>query len=163
MSQPSATQDSAPTVTGIAKTYPQTVAVMTLEPDVEKVFHEDSYGYRPGRSPQDAVAACRKRCWEKNWVVDMDVKAFFDSVSWDLALKAVARHTDQKWVLLYVERWLKAPMLMPDGTLAERTQGTPQGGLCSAEHNPPYAQCRVMRSAGPPALVGAGSASEHCA
>lgn len=109
----------------------QTVAVMTLEPDVEKVFHEDSYGYRPGRSPQDAVAACRKRCWEKNWVVDMDVKAFFDSVSWDLALKAVACHTDQKWVLLYVERWLKAPMLMPDGTLTERTRGTPQGGPIS--------------------------------
>ncbi len=109
----------------------QTVAVMTLEPDVEKVFHEDSYGYRPGRAPQDAVAACRKRCWEKNWVVDMDVKAFFDSVSWDLALKAVACHTDQKWVLLYVERWLKAPMLMPDGTLTERTQGTPQGGPIS--------------------------------
>jgi hypothetical protein len=56
----------------------QTVAVMTLEPNVEKVFHEDSYGYRPGRSPQDAVAACRKRCWEKNWVVDMDVKAFLN-------------------------------------------------------------------------------------
>src|SRR6516162_8144359 len=63
--------------------------------------------------------------------VDMDVKAFFDSVSWDLALKAVARHTDQKWVLLYVERWLKAPMLMPDGTLTERTRGTPQGGPIS--------------------------------
>jgi RNA-directed DNA polymerase len=109
----------------------QTVAVMTLEPDVEKVFHDDSYGYRPGRSPVDAVAACRERCWEKNWVVDLDVKAFFDSVSWDLVLKAVARHTDQKWVLLYVERWLKAPMLMPDGTLAERTQGTPQGGPVS--------------------------------
>ena len=109
----------------------QTVAVMTLEPNVEKVFHEDSYGYRPGRSPLDAVAACRKRCWEKDWVVDMDVKAFFDSVSWDLALKAVACHTDQKWVLLYVERWLKAPMLMPGGTLTERTRGTPQGGPIS--------------------------------
>ena len=107
------------------------MAVMALEPDVEKVFHEDSYGYRPGRSPQDAVAACRKRCWEKSWVVDMDVKAFFDSVSWDLALRAVACHTDQKWVLLYVERWLKAPMLMPDGTLTERTRGTPQGGPIS--------------------------------
>jgi group II intron reverse transcriptase/maturase len=109
----------------------QTVAVLALEPAVEKVFHPDSYGYRPGRSPIDAVAACRKRCWKKDWVVDLDVKAFFDSVSWDLALKAVARHTDQKWVLMYVERWLKAPMLMPDGTLTERTQGTPQGGPIS--------------------------------
>ena len=109
----------------------QTVAVLALEPEVEKVFHEDSYGYRPGRSPLDAVGMCRKRCWEKDWVVDMDVKAFFDSVPWDLALKAVARHTESAWVLLYVERWLKAPMRMPDGTLTERTQGTPQGGPIS--------------------------------
>jgi len=109
----------------------QTVTVLALEPAVEKVFHPDSYGYRPGRSPIDAVAACRKRCWKRDWVVDLDVKAFFDSVSWDLALKAVARHTDQKWILMYVERWLKAPMLMPDGTLTERTQGTPQGGPIS--------------------------------
>src|SRR4249919_834283 len=91
----------------------QTVAVLALEPEVEKVFHDDSYGYRPGRSPLDAIAACRKRCWEKDWVVDLDVKAFFDTVSWDLTMKAVTRHTDRKWVLLYVERWFKAPMQMP--------------------------------------------------
>lgn len=109
----------------------QTVAVLALEPEVEKVFHDDSYGYRPGRSPLDAIAACRKRCWEKDWVVDLDVKAFFDTVSWDLTLKAVTRHTDRKWVLLYVERWLKAPMQMPDGTAIERTRGTPQGGPIS--------------------------------
>jgi RNA-directed DNA polymerase len=109
----------------------QTVAVLALEPAVEKVFHEDSYGYRPRRSPLDAVAVCRKRCWKKDWVVDLDVKAFFDSVSWELTLRAVACHTDRKWVLMYVERWLKAPMRMPNGTLAERTQGTPQGGPIS--------------------------------
>jgi RNA-directed DNA polymerase len=109
----------------------QTVAVLALEPEVEKVFHDDSYGYRPGRSPLDAIAACRKRCWEKDWVVDLDVKAFFDTVSWDLTMKAVTRHTDRKWVLLYVERWLKAPMQMPDGTAIERTRGTPQGGPIS--------------------------------
>ncbi|MGB8387986.1 group II intron reverse transcriptase/maturase [Mycobacterium sp.] len=109
----------------------QTVAVMALEPEVEKVFHDDSYGYRPGRSPVDAVAACRGRCFKKDWVVDLDVKAFFDSVRWDLVLKAVERHTDSKWVLLYVQRWLKAPMLMPDGTLNARTKGTPQGGPIS--------------------------------
>lgn len=102
-----------------------------LEPDAERVFHDDSYGYRPGRSPIDAVRVCRERCWKKDWVVDLDVKAFFDSVPWDLMLKAVARHTDQKWVLLYVERWLKAPMLMPDGTLVPRAKGTPQGGPIS--------------------------------
>ena len=88
----------------------QTVAVLVLEPNVEKVFHDDSYGYRPGRSPIDAVRVCRERCWRRDWVVDLDVKAFFDSVPWDLMLRAVERHTDQKWVLMYVERWLKAPM-----------------------------------------------------
>jgi len=109
----------------------QTAAVMALEPNVEKVFHDDSYGYRPGRSPLDAVKACRERCFKKDWVVDLDVKAFFDSVSWDLMLKAVERHTDSKWVLLYVKRWLKAPMLMADGTLKARMKGTPQGGPIS--------------------------------
>ena len=109
----------------------QTVAVLALEPEVEKVFHNDSYGYRPGRSPLDAVAVCRKRCWKKDWVVDLDVRAFFDSVPWDLMLKAVARHTEAKWVLLYVERWLKAPMLMANGILVQRTKGTPQGGPVS--------------------------------
>jgi RNA-directed DNA polymerase len=109
----------------------QTAAVLVLEPNVEKVFHNDSYGYRPGRSPIDAVRACRQRCFKRDWVVDLDVKAFFDSVPWDLMLKAVARRTTQKWVMLYVERWLKAPMLMPDGTLAHRVKGTPQGGPIS--------------------------------
>lgn len=109
----------------------QTAAVLALEPEVEKVFHHDSYGYRPGRSPVDAVKACRERCFKRDWVVDLDVRAFFDSVPWDLMQKAVARHTDAKWVLLYVERWLKAPMLMPDGTLTQRTKGTPQGGPIS--------------------------------
>jgi group II intron reverse transcriptase/maturase len=109
----------------------QTVAALVLGPTVEKVFHEDSYGYRPGRSPLDAVAICRQRCWEKDWVVDLDVKAFFDTVPWDLMLRAVERHTDQKWVLLYVARWLKAPTQMPDGSLVEKTQGTSQGGPIS--------------------------------
>ena len=109
----------------------QTAAVLALEPNVEKVFHDDSYGYRPGRSPLDAVKVCRERCWKRDWVVDLDVRAFFDSVSWELILKAVTRHTDAKWVLMYVERWLKAPMLMPDGTVNHRTKGTPQGGPIS--------------------------------
>jgi group II intron reverse transcriptase/maturase len=109
----------------------QTAAAMTLEPDVERVFHDDSYGYRPGRSPVDAVRVCRQRCFKRDWVVDLDVKAFFDSVPWDLMLKAVARHTTQKWVMLYMERWLKAPMLNRDGTLTHRTKGTPQGGPIS--------------------------------
>jgi len=109
----------------------QTAAAMALEASVEQVFHEDSYAYRPGRSPLDAVAVCRERCIRKEWVLDVDIRNFFDSVPWDLTLKALARHTDQKWVLMYVERWLEAPMLMPDGTLVPREKGTPQGSPIS--------------------------------
>ena len=109
----------------------QAAAAMALEPGVEPIFHEDSYGYRPGRAPVDAVAVCRARCFKTDWVVDLDIRAFFDSVSWDLLLKAVAHHSDQKWVVLYVERWLKAPMQRPDGILAPRVKGTPQGSPIS--------------------------------
>jgi RNA-directed DNA polymerase len=109
----------------------QTAAAMALEPSVEKVFHEDSYGYRPERSPLDAVAVCQERCFRKEWVLDVDIRSFFDSVPWDLTLRALARHTDQKWVLLYVERWLEAPMLMADGNLVPREKGTPQGSPIS--------------------------------
>jgi RNA-directed DNA polymerase len=109
----------------------QTAAAMALEPRVEPVFHEDSYAYRPGRAPVDAVAVCRERCLKKDWVVDLDIRAFFDSVPWKLMLRAVARHSDQKWVVMYVERWLKAPMQRPDGTLVQRVKGTPQGSSIS--------------------------------
>ena len=98
---------------------------------MEPVFHEDSYGYRPGRSALDAVGVCRERCWRQDWVVDLDIRAFFDRVPWDLVLKAVAHHTDQRWVLLYVERWLKAPLQREDGSLIERDRGTPQGSAIS--------------------------------
>jgi RNA-directed DNA polymerase len=109
----------------------QTAAAMALEASVEQVFHDDSYGYRPGRSPLEAVAVCRERSFKRDWVLDVDIRSFFDSVPWDLTLKALARHTDQKWVLLYVERWLKAPMLMADGSLVPREKGTPQGSPIS--------------------------------
>jgi RNA-directed DNA polymerase len=109
----------------------QTVAVMMLEPDVEQIFHDDSFGYRPGRSALDAVAVCRKRCFENDWVLDMDIRKFFDTVPWDLMEKAVAHHTDQKWILLYVGRWLRTPVWMPDGTVVHRDKGTPQGAAIS--------------------------------
>ena len=109
----------------------QTAAAMALEPSVEPIFHEDSYGYRPGRSPGDAVAVCRERCFKTSWVVDLDIRAFFDSVPWDLMLKAVTHHSDQKWIVLYVERWLKAPTRRSDGTLTPRIKGTPQGSPIS--------------------------------
>jgi RNA-directed DNA polymerase len=109
----------------------QTVAAMYLERGVEPLFHPDSYGYRPGRSALDAVAVCRERCWRNDWVIDLDIRAFFDSVDHSLMLKAVARHTDQRWILLYVKRWLQAPLRQPDGTLVVRDRGTPQGSAIS--------------------------------
>jgi RNA-directed DNA polymerase len=115
----------------VADRIAQTVVRAYLEPDVEPVFHEDSYGYRPGRSAHQALRVCRERCWRSDWVLDMDIKSFFDSVSWDLVLKAVAHHTDLRWVLLYVERWLKAPLQLEDGRLVERDRGTPQGSAIS--------------------------------
>jgi RNA-directed DNA polymerase len=111
----------------VADRIAQTVVRGYLEPDVEPVFHEDSYGYRPGRSAHQALRVCRERCWRNDWVLDMDIKSFFDRVPWDLVLKAVAHHTDLRWVLLYVERWLKAPLQLEDGSLVERDRGTPQG------------------------------------
>ena len=115
----------------VADRVAQTAAAMLLEEKLEPIFHPDSYGYRPGRSAHDALAAARKRCWKQDWVLDLDVRAFFDSVPHDLLLKAVAHHTDERWVLLYIERWLTAPMQMPDGTLVAREKGTPQGSPIS--------------------------------
>lgn len=115
----------------VADRIAQTVVRMYLEPEVEPIFHPDSYGYRPGRSALDAVGTCRKRCWRADWVIDLDIRAFFDTVPWDLVLKAVAHHTDQQWILLYVERWLKAPLQRQDGTLVDRDRGTPQGSAIS--------------------------------
>ncbi len=109
----------------------QTAAAMLLEEKLEPIFHPDSYGYRPKRSALHAVAACRRRCWERDWVVDCDIRSFFDSVPHDLLMKAVAHHTDERWVLLYIQRWLKAPMRMPDGALVPRERGTPQGSPIS--------------------------------
>jgi len=115
----------------VADRIAQTVVAMFLERLVEPVFHPDSYGYRPGRSALDAVAVCRERCWRNDWIIDLDVRAFFDSVDHSLMLKAVERHTDARWVLLYVTRWLKAPMQKQDGTLVARDRGTPQGSAVS--------------------------------
>jgi group II intron reverse transcriptase/maturase len=109
----------------------QTVVAAHLEKRVDPMFHPDSYGYRPGKAALDAVAKCRDRCWKKDWVIDLDVQKFFDSVRWDLIVKAVEVHTDAPWVLLYVKRWLHAPVQQPDGTLLERTCGTPQGSAVS--------------------------------
>jgi RNA-directed DNA polymerase len=115
----------------VADRVAQTVAYLYLEPDVEPTFHEDSYGYRPGRSAHDALRTCRQRCWRYDWVLDLDLKSFFDSLDHSLVLKAVAHHTNLRWILLYVERWLKAPLQLEDGTLTQRDCGSPQGSAIS--------------------------------
>jgi RNA-directed DNA polymerase len=115
----------------VADRIAQVVVRSYLEPEVEPVFHPDSYGYRPGRSAHQALGVCRERCWRQDWVLDLDLKSFFDSVPWDLVLEAVAHHTDLRWVRLYVERWLKAPLQREDGSLVERDRGTPQGSAIS--------------------------------
>jgi group II intron reverse transcriptase/maturase len=107
------------------------VVARRLEARVEPIFHQDSYGYRPGRSALDAVEVCRRRCWKTDWVIDLDIQKFFDSVPRDLVLKAVEANSDLPWVVLYVKRWLHVPMQNPDGTMLERDRGTPQGSSVS--------------------------------
>jgi RNA-directed DNA polymerase len=109
----------------------QTVWKRYFEPIVEPHFHEDSYGYRPGKSAHDAVEVTRKRCWKYDWVLEFDIKGLFDNIDFELLMKTVRWHTNERWLLLYVERWLKAPFQKDDGTLVERTKGTPQGGVAS--------------------------------
>ena len=109
----------------------QTVVAMELEKMVERKFHPSSFGYRPGRSALDAVAACRERCFTHPWVVDCDIAGFFDNVPHDLIVKAVEANTDQPWIVLYVKRWLQAPVQHPNGTLQQRDRGTPQGSAIS--------------------------------
>jgi len=104
---------------------------MVLEPLVEPSFHPDSFAYRPGRSALDAVETARRRCWATDWVIDLDIKAFFDSLDHDLVERAVAHHTDIPWIRLYIARWLRAPVQRTDGTIEPRTKGTPQGGVLS--------------------------------
>lgn len=109
----------------------QMVVKQRLEPIVEPLFHNDSYGYRPGKSALDAIAQVRRRCWRDDWVLDMDIRGFFDALDHSLVMRAVSRYTQCKWTLLYIERWLKADVVMPNGERVQRTQGTPQGGVIS--------------------------------
>lgn len=109
----------------------QMVVKLALEPELERHFHVDSYGYRPGKSALDALGRARERCWQHDWVIDLDIKGFFDTIDHGLLLKALRRHTQLRWVLLYIERWLTADVVMSDGTRQQRAQGTPQGGVIS--------------------------------
>jgi group II intron reverse transcriptase/maturase len=113
----------------VADRIAQTVVRGLVEPSLELIFHKNSYGYRPGRSAIEALSCARERCWKLNWVVDVDIKGYFDNIPHDLLMKAVRRHCQVRWMLLYIERWLKAPLQRQDGTVVERTKGVPQGSI----------------------------------
>jgi group II intron reverse transcriptase/maturase len=115
----------------VADRIAQTVVKRYMEPILEEYFHPDSYGYRPRKSAIEAIGVARQRCWRYDWVLDLDIKGFFDNIDHDLLMRAVRKHTDCKWVLLYIERWLKAPAQLADGSLINRDKGTPQGGVVS--------------------------------
>lgn len=109
----------------------QMVAKVYFEPMVEPYFHRDSYGYRPGKSAIKAIGVTRKRCWRYAWVLDLDIKGFFDNIDHMLMMRAVRKHTRNKWLLLYISRWLKAPIQLEDGSLVSREKGSPQGSVIS--------------------------------
>jgi RNA-directed DNA polymerase len=115
----------------VADRIAQQVVKSRLEPAVDPLFHPDSYGYRPGKSALDAVGQARQRCWCYDWIIDLDIKGFFDNIPLDLLLRAVRKHAKEKWMVLYIERWLKAPVQEEDGRLVPRDKGTPQGGVIS--------------------------------
>lgn len=115
----------------VADRVAQMVVKLYLEPEVEPEFHPDSYGYRPNKSAHDAVAKATERCHQKWWVIDLDIKSFFDSLDHELMMKMVRLHTNSRWILLYIERWLKAPLQREDGTLIARDRGSPQGSVIS--------------------------------
>ena len=109
----------------------QMVAKLYFEPNVESIFYEDSYGYRPNKSAIQAIEATRTRCWRKDWVLEFDIKGLFDNIRHDYLMKMVKRHTKEEWILLYIQRWLATPFQLEDGTISPRTSGTPQGGVIS--------------------------------
>lgn len=110
----------------------QMVVKIYLEPFIEPYFNQDSYGYRPGKSGLDAVGTARRRCWKYDWVIDLDIKGFFDNIDHELMMHAVKKHTQEPWILLYIKRWLQAPIQEKDGTITtKRDLGTPQGGVIS--------------------------------
>lgn len=107
----------------------QTVAKTYIEPALEQLFHPDSYGYRPNKSALQAVGVTRERCWKYDWIVEFDIQKAFDELDWSLLLRAVRKHVKERWAVLYIERWLKAPFVMADGTVVPRNRGVPQGSV----------------------------------
>lgn len=115
----------------VADRVAQMVVKLHIEPELEKYFHPDSYGYRPGRSAHQALLQAKDRCFKRAWVLDMDIKGFFDNIDHLLLMKAVRRHVKEPWHLLYIQRWLEAPIRHPDGRFEVPKRGVPQGGVIS--------------------------------
>jgi group II intron reverse transcriptase/maturase len=115
----------------VADRIAQTVVKQYVKPIWDELFHPDSLGYRPNRSAKDAIARTRERCWQHDWVVEFDIKGAFDNIDHGLLMKAVRKHTPESWMILYIERWLVAPVLTSEGETLARTQGVPQGGVIS--------------------------------
>lgn len=115
----------------VADRVAQMVVKQVIEPMIEPNFLPDSYGYRPGKSALDAVGTTRERCWRYDWLLEFDVKGLFDNIDHTLLQRALKKHVECEWAMLYIERWLKAPLQLADGTRVERTRGTPQGGVVS--------------------------------
>lgn len=109
----------------------QMTARLYLEPILDPIFHPDSYGYRPGKSAHQALEVTRNRCWEYDWIIDLDIKGFFDNIDHELMMKAVDFHKPPAWIRLYIERWLKTPAIDSEGKVIQRSMGTPQGGVIS--------------------------------
>lgn len=109
----------------------QMVVKNSFEPKVDPCFVADSYGYRPGKTAHMAIEVTRKRCWKDDWVLEFDIKGLFDNINHELLMKAVTKHTNNKWELLYIRRWLKCPVQRPDGTSIDKESGVPQGGVIS--------------------------------
>lgn len=109
----------------------QMVGKQYLEKEVEHLFHQDSYGYRPNKSALDAVGKARIRCWRYDFVIEFDIRGLFDNIDHELLMKAVRLHVKEDWLVLYIQRWLTAPFVKGDGEVINRTSGTPQGGVIS--------------------------------
>ena len=118
-------------IPAVADRVAQGAIKLLYEERLESIFHEDSYGYRPNRSCNDALAVTRERCWQYSWILEYDIRGLFDNISHELLMKAVTKHFPEKWVQTYIERWLKAPVLGLNGKIRERSKGTPQGGVLS--------------------------------
>ncbi len=114
----------------VADRITQTIVVMLIEQEIDKYFYEDSYGYRPSKQALQGVAVTRKRCWQYEWLIEYDIKGLFDNIDHEKLMKAVRGHVKERWILLYIERWLTAP-IMYKGKQQARTKGTPQGGVIS--------------------------------